>query len=84
MNPKKKAKELISTASKSFSKLGWSMKLVTENLMIEYCKQSALNTVDEILTFVPYGDIKETICEYDNQELHSEYWNEVKQAINEI
>lgn len=80
MEAKEKAKELF----------GKYIKVETNHLECgqwmssEGAKQCALIAIGEIMTFVPYGDIKETVSPYDGAELSMDYWQEVKDEINKL
>ena len=72
MTPKKKAKELVDKY----------MNQLSQGLMIKDAKKCAIIAIDEIMTFVPYQDYKETISPYDDAELSMDYWQEVKDAVS--
>jgi hypothetical protein len=84
MTPMKKARELVDKfrANTTYNNIAWGEEHGAETH--NRAKRCAIIAIDEIMTFVPYGAIKETVSPYDGAELSMDYWQEVKDEINKL
>jgi hypothetical protein len=76
MTPKEKAKRMYD----KFIEFTPAEDGIEHNHTIGCC----LIAVNEIISFVPYENYKETISPYDGAELSVQYWEEVKDEIEKL
>jgi hypothetical protein len=79
-NPKDKAMQLVAMHINPFSQTGCSHPIHT--LFKSTAKQCALNTVDQMISVLPFTDINTSLGKYCESERN--YLNEVKQEIEKL
>jgi hypothetical protein len=79
MTPKEKAEVLVDKFRNEI------VSFLSDSMKNKNAKECALIAVDEIISIVPYENYnRDTLCPYDFADLSREYWQEVKQEIENL